>query len=70
MKETLKNEGWLYDEAEDRCEAYVKGIYDLWIYPQNNNRIVIESEEFGVEVDLHIINKSHLLELIKPFKNL
>ena len=68
MKEILENEGWLYDSAEDRCEAYVKGIYDLWIYPQNKNRIIIESEEFGVEVDGHIINKVHLLKLIKPFK--
>jgi hypothetical protein len=67
MKAILEKAGWLYDECEDSCEAYVKGIYDMWIYPQDKNRIVIESEEYGVQVNEFIKDSEHLLKIIQPF---
>jgi hypothetical protein len=68
MKKLLENEGWIYDECETSCKSYVKGIYDMWIYPQDKNRIVIESEEYGVQVNEFIKDSEHLLKIIQPFK--
>ncbi len=60
IHKTLKQKGWLYDDNETSCIAYVKGIYDLWYFPEEKY-LEIESEEYGFHYKGYIVEE----ELIK-----
>lgn len=65
IQEQLKQLGWIFDEDEDTCVAFVKGDYDLWYFPEENYLEIEDSAIFH-----YIGNPKSQEEIIKIVKNL
>jgi hypothetical protein len=63
LDKILKEKGWLYDADETSCKAYVKGIYDLWYFP-DTRYIEIESEEYGYHYKGYIQSDEDLIKAL------
>lgn len=46
IREKLVELGWIFDEDEDTCVAFVKGDYDLWYFPEENYLEIENSKGF------------------------
>lgn len=63
IKNQLKKTGWIFDEDEDTCVAFVKGDYDLWYYPVDMYLIIEDSEKIYFADNLK--SQEEIIEIVK-----